>query len=77
MDREVSVQTQKAAYFVVEQEKVRARDIKVLVSQYGKTLGKDRLERVAGVLSDQLTTVVASLVWRRTMIYALSRSIFT
>ena len=59
MNTEVSVETQKAAYDAVDgQEKIRARDIKGLVLQYGKLLGKDRLERVAGVLGDQLTTVV-------------------
>ena len=43
MDTEVSVETQKAAYDAVDgQENIRARDIKVLVSQYGKLLGKDR-----------------------------------
>ena len=59
MNTEVSVETQKAAYHAVDgQEKIRARDIKVLISQYGKLMGKDRLERVAGVLAEQLTTVV-------------------
>ena len=52
--------TQKAAYDAVDgQEKIRERDIKMLVSQYGKLLGKDRLERVAGVLATQLITVVS------------------
>ena len=50
METEGSVDTQKAAYDAVDgQEKIRERDIKMLVSQYGKLLGKDRLERVAGM----------------------------
>ena len=59
METEGSVDTQKSAYNVVDgQETIRERDIKMLVSQYGKLLGKDRLERVAGVLATQLITVV-------------------
>ena len=59
METESLVETQKATYDAVDgQEKIRARDIKVLISQYGKLMGKDRLERVAGVLAEQLTTVV-------------------
>ena len=59
MDTVDSVETQKAAYDAVDGgQKIRDRDIKELVSQYGKLLGKDRIARVAGVLSTQLTTVV-------------------
>ena len=54
-----SVETQKTAYDAVDGgQKIRDRDIKELVSQYGKLLGKDRIARVADVLSTQLTTVV-------------------
>ena len=43
METEGSVDTQKAAYDAVHgQEKIRERDIKMLISQYGKLLGKDR-----------------------------------
>ena len=59
METESSVETQKAACDAVDrQEETRARDITVLISQCGKLMGKDRLERVAGVLAEQLTTVV-------------------
>ena len=59
METEGSVDTQKAAYDAVDgQEKIRERDIKMLISQYGKLLGKDRIERVAGMLAHQLITVV-------------------
>ena len=59
MDTVDSVETQKAAYDAVDGgQTIRERDIKELVSTYGKLLNKDRIARVAGVLSTQLTTVV-------------------
>ena len=39
-------------------KKITTMEIKTLVSQYGKMMDKDRLERIAGVLTGQLTTVV-------------------
>ena len=51
MDTVDSVKTQKAAYDAVDGgQKIRERDIKELVSTYGKLLNKDRIARVAGVL---------------------------
>ena len=59
MEGEVTVDTQKAAYDAVDgNRKTRDRDIRELISQYGKILDKDRITRVACVLSTQLTTVV-------------------
>ena len=59
METEGTVDTQKAAYDAVNgREPVRESEIKMLVSQYGKLLGKDRIVRVAGNLANQLITVV-------------------
>ena len=59
MLKEDPIDTQKVAYDAVDgNQKIRERDIRELISQYGKMLGKDRITRVAGVLSTQLIKVV-------------------
>ena len=59
METEGTVDTQKAAYDAVDgQESIREAEIKMLISQYGKLLGKERIVRVAGMLANQLITVV-------------------
>ena len=59
METEGTVDTQKAAYDAVDgQEPVRESEIRMLVSTYGKLLGKDRIVRVAGNLANQLIMVV-------------------
>ena len=59
MESEGSVDTQKAAYDAVDGKKtIRESEIRVLIAQYGKLLGKERLTRVAGMLANQLITVV-------------------
>ena len=59
MLKEDTVDTQKEAYDAVEgNKKILERDIKELISRFGKLLGKDRITRVAGILSNQLITVV-------------------
>ena len=53
MLKEDTVGTQKEAYDAVDgNQKIRERDIRELISRYGKLLGKDRITRVAGVLSN-------------------------
>ena len=59
MESEGSVDTQKAAYDAVDGRKsIRESEIRVMIAQYGKLLGKDRMVRVAGNLANQLITVV-------------------
>ena len=59
MLKEDPIDTQKVAYDAVDgNQKIRERDIRELISQYGKMLDKDRITRVAGVLSTQLITAV-------------------
>ena len=59
MESEGSVDTQKAAYDAVDgKESIRESEIRMLISQYGKLLGKERTVRVAGNLANQLITVV-------------------
>ena len=59
METEGTVDTQKAAYDAVDgRESIREAEIKMLISQYGKLLGKERIVHVAGMLANQLTTVV-------------------
>ena len=59
MESEGSVDTQKAAYDAVDgKEAIRESEIRMLIAQYGKILGKERMVRVAGNLTNQLITVV-------------------
>ena len=59
MESEGSIDTQKAAYDAVDgKEPIRESEIRVLIAQYGKLLGKERITRVAGNLANQLITVV-------------------
>ena len=59
MESEGSVDTQKAAYDAVDgKESIRESEIKMLIAQYGKLLGKERMISVAGNLANQLITGV-------------------
>ena len=59
MEKEGTVETQKAAYDAVDgQESIRESEIRMLITQYGKLRGKERMVRVAGMLANQLITVV-------------------
>ena len=61
METEGSVDTQKAAYDAVDgQEKIRERDIKMLISQYGKQM--DYQQCLAAPKIDQLEKLFRSSV---------------